>query len=1220
MSDTHQQKVTQLNQEIDQLREQGRFEQAIAKAAEVYQLIGQSVGQDQPEFATAVNQLGELYQAAGNYDQAKSLYPWALQIKRKALGQHHPEMAQILNNLGELNRLMGDHTQAEKHLKEGLEIRRTALGETHPTVGQSLNSLARLAQDRGHYAEAQSLYEQALALRRTALGETDPEMAQTLNDLAGLYQAQGQYGQARQLYEQALQIRQTALPETHPEVGHSLNNLAGLYYELGDYRRAEPLYQQALAINGQVLGEAHPAYAGSLDHLAKLYQAMGDYDRAELFYQQALQIRRKILGEKHPDFAQSVANLAGLHYTKGDYDKAKGLQQWAWQIKGKALGQKHPEVAQSQEDLARIWAAMGDYTRAEGLLEEALAIKRTALGEQHADVATSLDHLAELYRAMGDYAKAEPCYRQVLQIRQAILNPTHPDLATSLNNLAELYQEIGDYTQAESRYEQALEIRRAALGETHPAFAESLNNLAGLHYARGNLDQAKPLFEQVLTIRRAALGEKHPDVARSLDHLAELYRASGHYTEAKPLYKEAVEIWQATVGQAHPAFAHSLHHLAELQQAQGDYDQAKAMYQWALQIRQKSVGQVHPDVAQNLNDLATLYTALGLIPLALTTIQQATDINDQMIGQVFSIGSERQRMAYLKTFGQNFDTFLSLITQHLADSPPAVQSGLDMILRRKALGAEALAAQRDALMSDQYPALKSRLQELKELRQRLAQKTLAGPGPEGLERHQQTLTEWRRQKEELEAALARQIPEMNLTRKLQAVNQPVVTKALPEGTVLVEFVRFNPFDFRAVPAENQSQWQPARYLAFVLPAGQANNAQMIDLGEAKPIEQMIAAYRTAITGEVEGEDRGATRRKKPKDVLSQELTVGGELRATLFNPLLPALNNCRRIFLAPDGDLTRLPFEILPTDNKRRLIDDYQFSYLSVARDVLRFGVESSGQSTASLVVADPDFNLVSHQPSAISDQRSAASGRRSHDLNRAGLYFGRLPGTRKEGQQIADMLGVSPLLAEAALEGKLKAHGSPRILHIATHGFFLEDQELAPNEERLDVEPGGPESDKGLGRLTYGLENPLLRSGLALAGVNTWLEGGALPPDAEDAILTAEDVSALDLLATELVVLSACETGLGEVQVGEGVFGLRRAFVLAGAKTLVMSLWKVPDQQTQELMTDFYRRILAGEPRAAALREAQLALKAQYPDPLYWGAFICQGEPGPLDLHFKSF
>jgi CHAT domain-containing protein len=205
------------------------------------------------------------------------------------------------------------------------------------------------------------------------------------------------------------------------------------------------------------------------------------------------------------------------------------------------------------------------------------------------------------------------------------------------------------------------------------------------------------------------------------------------------------------------------------------------------------------------------------------------------------------------------------------------------------------------------------------------------------------------------------------------------------------------------------------------------------------------------------------------------------------------------------------------------------------------------------------------------------------------------------EGERIARLLGATPLFADAAVESAIKHVRSPLVLHIATHGFFLPDRPV----ERAAAEPEG--------RLGGAIENPMLRSGLALAGANTWLDGGLLPSAAEDALLNGEDVSALDLTSTELVVLSACDTGLGDVTAGEGVFGLRRAFVLAGARTLIMSLWKVPDQQTQELMTEFYDRILAGAPRAAALRAAQLAIKAVHPDPLYWGAFICQGDPGPV-------
>ena len=234
-------------------------------------------------------------------------------------------------------------------------------------------------------------------------------------------------------------------------------------------------------------------------------------------------------------------------------------------------------------------------------------------------------------------------------------------------------------------------------------------------------------------------------------------------------------------------------------------------------------------------------------------------------------------------------------------------------------------------------------------------------------------------------------------------------------------------------------------------------------------------------------------------------------------------------------------------------------------------------------------------------------------------LPFTRLLATRREGEAVAKKLGVSPWLDRSVLEKRLKGVRSPKILHIATHGFFDEHQKQDPNEQTRGLMLTDFGETLRPGRLPVSnLQNPLLLSGLALAGANTSHIGQKPPEDAEDGLLTAEDVTGMDLLDTELVVLSACETGLGEVHVGEGVMGLRRSFMLAGAKTLVMSLWKVPNDETRELMEDFYSRLIDGTPRAEALRQAQLALKAKYPNPYFWGAFICQGDPSPIEAFKK--
>jgi CHAT domain-containing protein/tetratricopeptide (TPR) repeat protein len=1040
-------------------------------------------------------------------------------------------------------------------------------------------------QQQGRYEQAIKIANRAHKLARRRLGKDHPFFAQSLANLASLYHAMGDHAAAEPLLQQALETLRSILGENHPGVVPTLYALGGLYRDMGNYAAAEPLFRQALEITRTTLGERHLGFGQSLNSLAMLYLAMGKYAEAEPLLRQALEITRATLGEGHIGFAQGLSILATLYHALGNYAEAEPLFRRALQIYRTALGEEHPDVARTLSNLGEQYRMMGNYTEAEPLLRQASHILRTALGEGHPDVASSLTSLGELYRMRGNYAEAEPLLRQALEIRRTALGEGHPVCGTSLTNLAMLYHAMGDYTAAEPLYRQALEITRKALGEEHPDLVPSLNNLAELHRAMGDYAAAELLYQQALDIGRAALGEEHPDIAGNLNNLAGLYRDMGNHAAAEPLYRQALE------------------------------------------ITRKVLGKDHPDVATILNGLASLCAAMAREAEAMALMKETAAIQDRMIGQIFSVGSESQRMAYLQTLYRYLHDFLSLIVQHPSLSPDAVQAGLDLVLRRKAIGAEALAAQRDAVLGGRYPTLEHKLREWTTMRIQIGEKTLAGPGPEGLEAHQQLLAEWTARKEGLEAELARQIPEMNLEQKLRAADRQAVAMALPRGTALVEFVHCAVHNFAAVPARGEPLWEPARYLAFVLPAGKPDSVHLIDLGEAGPVDGMIAAFRASLTSG----DRHLVPAEPPP---TRRVGDGSALRATVFDPLAAALDGCTRLFIAPDGDLTRLPFEALPAEGDRRLIDDgrrliddgrrliddgrhliddYRISYLGVGRDVLRFGAASTGKPARPLVVADPDFDLGRSRATG-PKEAGGPRGRQSRDFGRSALRFERLPGTRVEGERVGSMLGVRPWLGDAALEARLKAHRSPRILHIATHGFFLPAQKHDPGGGWRPAEAAGWQAGSEMGRLSgQRLENPLLRSGLALAGANTWLQGGSLPAEAEDAILNGEDVSGLDLLATELVVLSACETGLGQVLVGEGVFGLRRAFLLAGAKTLVMSLWKVPDRQTQELMEAFYRRLLEGQPRADALREAQLAMKARYPNPLYWGAFICQGDPGPL-------
>ena len=1026
------------------------------------------------------------------------------------------------------------------------------------------------------------------------ISESIQELNQALTELYYQYK----FPEALILARKAVSLARKYFGEDHPDVATSLNNLATIYYSMGSYAKAEPLYRQLLEIKRKALGEGHPDFANSLNMLAFLYYLRGNYAKAEPLYRQAMEILREAVGEDHLDFAKILNNIALLHYSKGDYAKAEPLYWQATDIRRKVLGEDHPDFADNLNKLANLYHLTGKYAEAESLYQKTMEILRNALGEHNPNFATSISNLAAVYCTKGEYSKAEVLTRQAIEIKRKVLGEDHPSFAISLQQLAVICHWTSNYAKAELLYRQAMETIRKALGEDHPDYASIQNSLAALYRIEGRHDEAELLYWQAIETFRKTLGKDHPDFATSIHHLADLYHYMGKYEKAEPLYLKAMQVLHDALGEGHFLYANILINFAGFYHSLGGYDHAVTLLRQAMEIQQKASMINHPHFVVSLNNLSMTITALGQIPEAFSLAKQANQVQDKLISQVFSFASEGQRMAYLTEMRKNAHCFFSLVWKYLSNSQEAIQSAMNLALRRKAIVAESLSARRDGILGGRYPHLRFKLDELNVMRMQIAQKILSDPGKGGTEERQILLDEWNTKKERLESELAREIPEMNLEERLREAGcRPAAASLKDISGTLVEFVRFDVYDFNAVIARGQKQWKPARYLAFLLHADKSDEVQMVDLGEAEHIDRLTAGFRAAIANRV------AT--KESSDKFPFTVTSAGvELRKAIFDPLKESLGDHKRIIISPDGDLSRIPFEALPDGRNGFLIDDYQFSYVAVGRDLLRFGRKPFAEPMPSLVAADPDFNLGT-KPQKMKEK----------SIN---LPFERLLATRREGEAVAKKLGVSPWLDRSVLEKRLKGVRSPKILHIATHGFFHEDQKLDPNEKT----PFSRSEYRGAGEMGWlpvsNLQNPLLLSGLALAGANTSHIGQKPPEDAEDGLLTAEDVTGMDLLDTELVVLSACDTGLGEIHIGEGVMGLRRSFLLAGAKTLVMSLWKVPNNETRELMEEFYNRLLDGAARAEALRQAQLALKAKYPNPYFWGAFICQGDPSPIEA-FKQ-
>jgi CHAT domain-containing protein/tetratricopeptide (TPR) repeat protein len=1158
--------IDAINKSVIELIQQGQTEEALTRARLAFALASQNLGMEGSSTGDSMNNLAFLYAAQGSHEDAEKLYLGAIACYTDTTGKQHPSSVAAMTNLAMLYLKMGRTESALPWYEALRELIPSALGEDSPQYADNLATLGLIYSHQGRHEEAEPLLLQAIELNRKHLGEDHPVYGQLVETLAAYYAEAGRHHEALPWLERTLEFKQRAGEEETAEYVELLSVVVGLQMKVGKMADAVPRAERLRELVSSVLGENHPSYFNALSLLATSSLAHGRYDEAEQLLGRVLEFQRETLGVETAEYAQTLNLLATLYSRTGAFKSAEQCLFQTIEIRRKVLGEDHEDFAISLNNLAIHYRNLGQFKTGIPLAQQAMMIHGSKLGENHWIYAVDLFYLGDLYHNVGDYRAAETVFLRALQILEDATGVLVTHKAFTLNALAKLYVDTLELEQAEHYASRAVAAFREVEGERGPYYITALGNLAAIYSHREKYDDALALFEQAIGLAQESPVPEHTSI---LNGFGLLLLRLGNYEIAEMALRQAAEAYSALVGEEHPLRIAALSNLLLVCAATRRYEEA-----WELTVKIES-------------------------------------ITDQSIHEFFSLASESQRMGYIRHIQSRFLSSISLVSQHLIGSPPAVQAAMNLVLKRKGIGAEALAAQRDSVLSGKYPHLEPHLRELALVRQSISQMTLSGPGSDGLEVHLRALRELKARREALERQLALEIPEVGLGQKMREVDLTKVAGALPAGSALIEFVHFFDFDFDHPQARSDELFVRARYAAFVLHASKPHDLRMINLGDADELDRLVGGFRAQLTGEIEdrsGRDLGAAPPRAPVEWTSD---WGAAVRRAVFDPLLPALGDCRQLLLAPEGELSRFPFEVLERGDGRRLIDDYRISYLSTGRDVLRFGNSVKGQASDPMVIADPDFDLRTPAGAATRPLEDSPP-RLSRDLDRGDLHFKRLPGTRIEGERIAEMLRVKPLLDSVALESRVKSCRSPRILHLATHGFFLSDQQSGCPQGARDLGAAG--FGFSFNRLSaLGAESPLLRSGLALAGANTWLERGDLPGEAEDALLNAEDVSGMDLLATELVTLSACETGLGEIKTGEGVFGLRRAFVLAGARTLVMSLWKVPDQQTQMLMTDFYRRMLEGQPRADALRDAQLALKAQNPDPLYWGAFICQGDPGPL-------
>jgi CHAT domain-containing protein/tetratricopeptide (TPR) repeat protein len=1059
-----------------------------------------------------------------------------------------------------------------------------------------LNDQALKLHQQGRARDALVPARQALAIRKALLGEKQFDTANSLNALGVLQYSLGDYAAARTYFEQAFEIYKLVLDEKHPNTAQSLNNLGMLAIKMGDFAAARSYLEQALANRKAVLGVKHPETAGSLNNLGSFLRSMGDYAAARPYLEQGLAIRKAVLGEKHPDTAVSLDSLGSLILVMGDSAAARPYLEQALAIRKVVLGEKHPDTARSLNNLGISLKAAGDNAGARLCLEEALAIYKNVLGDKHPHTANSLNSLGGLLHYMGEYVAARTYYEQALKIRKEVVGERNPDTAGSYHNLGQLLKEMGDYAASRPYLEQALAIRKAVLGEKHPNTGHSLSSLGSLLDSLGDYAAARSCFEQALAINKEMLGEKHPDTAMSLDNLATLLKRMGEPVAARLYYEQALAINKAVLGEKHPSTALSLNNLGLLLTTMGDDVGARSYHEQSLAIHKEVLGEKHRRTTTILYNLAVLEGASGNWNRSFELVDEARHAGRAHLLRTLPGMASAEQLRYLQTReASTFRAAVTIAVEHRT-VPNVAATSAAWLINGKATAQEALAQQAILATEASDPVIADSVKRLLATRRELANLVMTTPKPGQAEGRQQRLAKLESEERILAREVGRSTGRPAGERDWIELNE--VRQAIAADAVLIDLVRYEPFNFQAKLQE--PRWGKPRYAAWLIPAAGQGEVEIVDLGPAAEIEALVAEFQEAI--------------RETNTVTQTDVDgVMERLAELLYKPLAGRLASVRHWLVSPDGALWTVPWAALRLDPKTYAIEKHEISYLVSSRDLVNR--PARGKSSAPVVMADPDFALSPADAKAVAQEiltkeQLATRGDSTRSRDTVPKRWRRLEGTAAEaaaiGPQLQAFAKANPrvFLRERALETVAKNLHGPRVLVLSTHGFFLPDQPVE-DSPALDLD------DKPRGKLS---ENPLLRCGIVLAGANQLADG---PKDGamDDGLLTGLEIVACDLRGTELTVLSACQTGVGDVHSGQGVAGLRQAFQLAGSECVMASLWEVPDQETAELMKVFYENLAAGQTKAVALGNAQRSRIAwrrkQSLDshPWFWAAFTVTGK-----------
>lgn len=956
-------------------------------------------------------------------------------------------------------------------------------------------------------------------------------------------------------------------------VGNVLTNIGRNHMNLGNYKEAENSLKEAQKIFSSSNTESKAKISEAMNQLGTLYKEQGNYSKAEEHYLKALKNQVDSIKSDPLITGVILQNLAGLYVDQGKYSKAESYLLRALDIVEEETGPNSIITALTLNTLAIINESQGLYRQAEKIYVKILPIIEKEFGPDHLNTANVLDNLSNLYLELGDFNKSESLSVKAMSIREKVLGTNHPDVALSLNNLAIALTSRGLYGKAEPHYVRALEIYKHNFGLEHPGTTLSMNNLANLYTDQKLYSKALPIFEKVLQINKNMLGLNHPITAASISNLGAINASLGENKKAESLYMQSLKIKEIVLPKNHIGIGYSLHNLAVLYGDQELYEKAISYSQRALNISQESLGEYHPKTHQILADLAAISFDAGQYMIAENAIKRAIQIQAILIQREAPFLSISERQEYIKTFGRVSELSYSLAQKNSKFNVLALFSRINLH------GILAEIERNQSKLTNLPGKHKEIAQELRSTISSLSSLTLEPDKRKKLNAR----------REELERTLYDILP--SLKPRVTSIEQ--ILDALPNKGVLIEFQKYNPYVQDKKPF---NKWSKTRYMAIIL--NDKNFISTIDLGPAKDIDNAI--YKMTESIEKNWSD-------------SPELI--DDVYQLVIKPLKKATSDASNWFISADGEFNRMPLNSfrVTDENHSYLSELVNLRLITTGRELIDLKKQPKGSRSENLIVADPSYDAVISQESdrdLQSDEKSNKQVFRSAD-NQNQIAWGRLIKTAIEGGSIQALIGGKLITREQATSNSIKQMPAPKVVHLATHAFYLPKKAIknyqAGQKELIDQDKDSSNTEN-----IY-TANPLIRSGLVLSGANNINAN----PD-NDGYLTALEVTHLDWDGTELVVVSGCESGRGEIRSGEGIYGLKRAIAVAGARSSLLSLWKVDDEATAAFMISFYTRLKAGMGRGDALSATQKEFRSHpnedWREPYVWAAFQLSGDWGPIE------